>query len=106
MGDSSNPIKTAFLPNKNGKFKDQDLKFTRSPEPSDILWINCEKKFNFIRWLMIWGVTILILYLGYTIVSYTQTWEIFKAVDHVVITIILQLLNRLIWFWLSLIINF
>lgn len=47
-----------------------------------------------------------ILYSGYALVSYIQTLQVLKQLDHVLSTIVLQLLNRLIWFWLSIVVTY
>lgn len=78
----------------------------RSPEPSDILWLSCEKKFSYWRWLLIWGLTFFILYLGYAFVSFTQTLSVFRLTDQILANIIIQLLNRLIWFYLSIVVSY
>ena len=41
MESVRNPIQNAILPNFQLEFKNKTPQINRSPEPSDILWMNC-----------------------------------------------------------------
>ena len=55
---------------------------------------------------MIWGITIVILYMAYALVSYTQTLDILKNQTGFLTSIIIQVFNRIIWISLSFLVTF
>ncbi len=46
-------------------------------------------------------MTILILYIGYALISYVQTLDFVKTTEGIITSTILQLFNRVIWLQLS-----
>ena len=50
-------------------FKGNVLRMERAPEPSDLLWENCEQKFSIIRIAFIYTVTFLIVLAGFGVYS-------------------------------------
>ena len=62
-------IKKFFNPeSKDIIFKGNVIKIERAPEPSDILWINCEKTFSFKRICIIYFATLLIIAVSFAII--------------------------------------
>ena len=91
---------------ENHRFKNSYVAFTRAPEPSDLNWLNCEKKFSYWRYAMIWAITFFILAVSSSLIYYMQTLTFIKSLNAVLIVITLQLFNRLIWITLSYLVNF
>ena len=89
------------MPNNTILFKNECLNITRAPEPSDIHWANCEKPNSYLRIVIIWLLTMLILYIGYALISYIQTLDFVKSTEGMITSTILQLFNRVIWLELS-----
>lgn len=94
------------MPNNSILFKGKRLVIKRAPEPSDIMWNNCEKNVSVFRSIMIWLSVLMVLYVGYAIISYSQTLPFVRLSVGIVASAILQLFNRLIWLILSFLVTY
>lgn len=54
---------------RNILFKGKVLRIERAPEPSDIMWKNCEKKFSLARLMVIYGVTFFIILFSFGLMT-------------------------------------
>ena len=87
-------------------FKGRDLIISRAPEPSDMNWVNCEKKFSYITYIVIWIMTAVILGFGYGAINILQTTSIVASSNNTIVAITLQLFNRVIWLALSYLVTY
>ncbi len=110
-------IKGWFKSKDNIMFRGQILTIERAPEPSDILYLNCEKKFDLFRFLGIFLLTFLIIIASFGVISLLSYFQekIFenktttqKKSDDNAVTILnivigasLQVVNQLLWLSLS-----
>ena len=69
---SPNPLVSLCEKEKTYSFKNNNIVFTRAPEPSDFFWPNCEIKFSYFRYMLIWMITVVILYAAYEFVNFIQ----------------------------------
>jgi hypothetical protein len=94
-------IMNKIIPNPHSIiFKDQYLSITRAPEPSDIDWVNCEKKFDYWRIGLVWGITFAVIGISLGMlffISFLRKNIPELANLSILISISLQLFNRLIW---------
>lgn len=75
-------IKNLFNPeSKNIVFKGNVIKIERAPEPSDVLWQNCEKTYSLKRILLIYTVTFLIIAVSFGIITGLEFVQNFIADD-------------------------
>lgn len=56
--------------------------------------------------VIIWLLTMLILYIGYAVISFVQTLDFVKESEGMIISIMLQLFNRVIWLELSVVVAY
>lgn len=104
-------VKKFFKPeSKDIIFKGNVIKIERAPEPSDILYTNCEKMYSLKRILFIYMVTLLIIVVSFGIISgldylqeYIETNDITD--DSNLLTFInicmsagLLIVNKFLWF--------
>ena len=109
-------IKSYFKkPSKTVMFRGKVLKITRAPEPSDLIYKNCEKKSSISRFFLIWFMTFVIIIFSFgviTVLMFVQDY-LSKAraqkndsdnIDDTTITILniiisigLQIVNRFLW---------
>lgn len=101
-----NALEVLCETNRKIEYMDEQLIFSRAPEPSDFNWSNCEIKFSYLRYTIIWAITMLILYTAYALVSYTQTLNFIKSSLSALTSIIIQVFNRIIWISLSYLVTF
>ena len=72
----------------------------RAPEPSDIQWRNCEKKFSYYRLLLVWILNLCIVGASFGVLllikELRSVFELFHNIS-LLISLSIQLFNRLIW---------
>ena len=102
FGDKSNNVLVNLcIPNKEYSFKGAKVTISRAPEPSDLNWVNCEKRFSYLRYGMIWLTTFFMLGVSFSMVAFLQTTDLIKSGNTVMIAVVLQLFNRALWLTLS-----
>ena len=70
------------------------------------MWLNCEKDVSSFRFIMIWLVVFIVLYIGYAAISYTQTVSFVRKSLSFLSSALLQFFNRLIWMVLSFLVTY
>jgi hypothetical protein len=104
-------IKDLFTPNDQSVlFKKQVLKIERAPEPSDILWTNCEQPESLFRKLGIFGVSCLLMLLSFAIIFGLEmlklyikrnpsliTVDILTTIINYATSLALQIINSVFW---------
>jgi len=120
MKELQEKIKSYFKkPSRTVMFRGNVLKIMRAPEPSDIIYTNCEKRFSIKRFLVIWMITFAIIIVSFGIITVlmfiqdylSKTSEANKTktdsdgqddttitVLNIVISVGLQIVNRFLWF--------
>ena len=101
LGQITQEVFYKLFPHKDSLlFKGSSIKISRAPEPSDILWSNCEKKFSFKRLILVWLMTFLMISISFgALVLIGFLRKTFPALNSlsILISISLQLFNRIIW---------
>ena len=90
-------------------FKGHNITFYRAPEPSDINWINAEKKLNGLKVLAVWSINIFLIGLTFgslMLYRYLASISPTLAKAGFIKIILLNLFNRLIWNILNYVISF
>lgn len=76
------------------------MRITRAPEPSDINWLNCEKKNSYKRVALVWLIALLMVCVSFgflTLIRYLRsTFSSLEALS-ILVSISLQAFNRIIW---------
>ncbi len=91
-------------------FKGKSLKIQRAPEPSDILWENCEKKYSICRKLLIYFTTFLIILISFGVITGLEFVQIrynerddaeeddnVARVLNILVVVALQAVNQILW---------
>jgi hypothetical protein len=85
---------------QNYVFKGNTVRITRAPEPSDINWLNCEKKNSFKLIALVWLIafTMVCTSFGFlTFIRYLrQQFQVLSSLS-ILVSISLQAFNRIIW---------
>lgn len=104
-------IKDCFTPNDQSVlFKKKVLRIERAPEPSDILWTNCEQPESLFRKLGIFGVSCFLMLVSFAIIFGLEmlkiyikrnpsliTVDIMTTVINYATSLALQIINSVFW---------
>ena len=81
-------------------FKGNNIRITRAPEPSDINWLNCEKKNSYKRIALVWLIALFMVCISFGFlmsIRFLRNTFSTLAFMSILFSISLQAFNRIIW---------
>lgn len=81
-------------------FKGNNIRITRAPQPSDINWLNCQKKNSYKRIALVWFIALLMVAISFGFLTVIRilrnTFSVLQSIS-IIVSISLQAFNRIIW---------